>query len=520
MDHRRAPGRKPGLLAAGFVTFFSGLCLAAAAVAVAPPARADIAPVPVAGQLSVTSEPTNAGWFPALRLGQTSEPHTIRLRNPGVIPVTIGSVVLDPPRTDPSSVPPEPTLDGFSVNTDCVGAVLLPQASCDVAVTFRPLRPGSSTAILRVHHDGDSRLVEQPIQGNGVLGLYQAGAFGELHTFGDARFFGDLSHVAIESPILAVAATPSGEGYWLMEAGGRIHPFGDAPNLGSPALPDAEYAVSLVPTPSGKGYWLATQAGGVYSIGDAAFFGAAAGTLGADVDVVDMTAHPDGKGYWLLDSNGGVHAFGSARFFGAAASLPPRYPVTGLAATGTGGGYWLIDALGGIFAYGDAQAFPADNSYSAYSAETALADAVISIKPAPYGQGFVYGRLRGGFAGKGVVLPIGNGYSGYSYTPGYGSGSFQAGSAAMDLAFNVPALQPGPDAGKVVARGNGGVRAPAQVCSEVPDVAGGLIGIGLGVGIGVPRECALTPPPPGTPQPPAVPGRNLPVSLSRSESVV
>jgi hypothetical protein len=482
------------------VTLLSGLCLAVAAVA-ALPARADIAGIPVAGQLAVDAQPTNAGWFPAVRLGKTSEPHTIRLRNPGLIPVTIGGVALDPPRTDPSSAPPEPTLDAFSVSTDCIGAVLLPQASCEVAVSFRPLRPGTSMAILRVHHDGDSRLLEQPLQGNGVLGLYQAGAFGELLTFGDAQFFGDLSHVAIESPILAVAATPSGEGYWLMEAGGRVHPFGDAPALGSPSLPDPEYAVSLVPTPSGKGYWLATQAGGIYSLGDAGFFGSAAGTLGPEVDVVDMAAHPGGKGYWLLDSNGGVHAFGDARFFGAAASLPPRYPVTGLAATGGGGGYWLIDALGGIFAYGDAQAFPADTSYSAYSGETALQDAVISIKPAPYGQGFVYGRLRGGFAGKGVVLPIGNGYSGYSSSPGYGSGGLQNGSAAMDLAFNVPPLQPGPEAGKVVTRGEAGFRAPAQVCSEVPDVARQLVGIGVGVGIGLPRECALTPTPPSPPQP-------------------
>lgn len=489
-------------------TYLFGLCLAASAVGVVP-AGADIGPVPVAGQLSVDAQPTNAGWFPALRLGKTSEPHTVRLRNPGLIPVTISNVSLDPARTDPSGPPPEPTLEAFSVSTDCIGAVLLPQASCEVAVTFTPLRSGSSSAILRVHHDGDSRVLEQPLQGTGVLGLYQAGAFGELHTFGDARFFGDLSHVAIQSPILAVAATPSGEGYWLMEAGGRVHPFGDAPDLGSPTLPDPEYAVALVPTPTGKGYWLATQAGGVYSVGDAAFFGSAAGALGPDVDIVDMAAHPGGKGYWLLDSNGGVHAFGSAGFLGAAASLPPRYPVTGLAATGTGGGYWLIDALGGIFAYGDAQAFAADSTYSAYSAETALQDAVISIKPLPYGQGFVYGRLRGGFAGKGVVLTDGNGFSGYSSSPGYGNGGFQEGSAAMDLAFNVPALRPAPEAGKVVARGASGVRAPGQLCSEVPDVARQLIGIGIGVGTGLPRECALTPQPPTTP-PPAPPGAPQP----------
>ena len=495
MNHRCAPGRNPGL-PAGFVTLLIAVCLVVAVPGAASPAGADVGPVPVAGELTVEGPPASFGPFPVQRLGQAGEPHTFRYRNTSLVPVTISDVTLETPArpADPSTPAPEPTTDSFSVVTDCIGAVLLVQASCDVAVTFTPLRPGVSAAVLRVYHDGTSRLVEQPLQGQGTVGLYQAGAFGELLTYGDARYYGDLSHVAIESPILAVAGTPSGEGYWMMEASGRMHPFGDAPDLGSPDLPGAEYAIAVVPTPSGKGYWLASQTGGVYPMGDAGNFGSAAGTLAGDVEIVDLAATPTGKGYWLLDGGGGVRAFGDAAFYGSAASLPPRYPITGIASTSTGKGYWLIDALGGVFAYGDAEAYPADtNSYSAYSLESALQDAVISIKPVPYGQGFVYGRLRGGFAGKGAGLGVApSPYSGY----GYGGTSFQPGSVAVDLAFNVPPLQPAPGAGTVVRQGQPGLRVPEKLCTEIPEVPGQLVGIGL------PRECALTPLPPNSPLPP------------------
>jgi hypothetical protein len=497
------------------VTFLTALCLVIAAMAAASPATADIGPVPVAGELSIETpaSPTGPGVFPTQRLGQTGQPQTFRYRNTGLIPVTINDVTLDAPRQDPSTPAPEPTLDAFSVATDCIGAILLPQASCDAAVTFAPLRPGASLATLRVHHDGGSRVIEHALGGTGVVGLYQAGAFGELMTYGDARYYGDLSHVAIESPILAVAATPSGEGYWLMEASGRTHPFGDAADLGSPGLPDAEYGVALATTPSGKGYWIASQTGGVYPVGDAGFFGSAAGTIGPDAEVVDLAASPTGKGYWLVDSAGGVQAFGDASFFGSAASLPPRYPITGVAATSTGQGYWLIDALGGVFAYGDAQAFPADpNSYSAYGygLEYALQDAVISIKPVPYGQGFVYGHLKGGVGGKGVWFNVASSnYYGY----GYSGTNFQPGSSAVDLAFNVPVLHPAPEAGKVVERGQPGLRAPEKVCTEVPALLGQF------VGVAIPRECALTPLPPNSPlpAPPAVPPAEPPAPVAPPE---
>ncbi len=121
-----------------------------------------------------------------------------------------------------------------------------------------------------------------------------------------------------------------------------------------------------------------------------------------------------------------------------------------------------------------------------------MQDAVIAIKPVPYGQGFVYGRLRGGFAGKGVGLNVAPSiYYGY----GYGGTSFQQGSFAVDLAFNVSVLHPAPEAGTVVRRGQPGLRPPEKVCTEVPDLLGQF------VGVAIPRQCTLTPLPPNSPLP-------------------
>ena len=498
MNHRCAPGRIPGRRATGFLTALAGVCLAATAgpgLPVSAAWAAGVGPVAVAGQLEVEPPgPDSGGDFLPRRLGTVSEPHTFRYQNTGLVPVTISEVTLDEPgRFSRVERAPESTKDAFSVMTDCPGAVLLPQATCDVSVTFRPLRPGASAARIGLHHDGNAGTFEPELIGYGTLGLYQAGAFGEVLPYNGATPYGDLSHVALESPILGIATTPSGEGYWLMEAAGTMHPFGDAPDLGSPDLSDADYATSVAATPTGNGYWLATQTGGVYAVGDAVFFGSVNAPLADDVTIADMAATPTGRGYWLLDSAGGVYAFGDAGDFGSAASLPPRFPLTGIAPTATGQGYWLVDALGGVFAYGDAAPYSTDSTYSAQSVESALEDAVISARPAPYGQGFAYTRLRGAVAARGLDFSV----DGSTYP--YGYRGLQDGSIAVDIAFNVPPLQPSAQAGTVVAQGQPGLRAPRKVCSDVPHPARQFFGPGM------PHECAVTPLPPSSPAPPADP---------------
>ena len=72
-----------------------------------------------------------------------------------------------------------------------------------------------------------------------------------------------------------------------------------------PAPPPAPVPVSSPPivrmasTPGGGGYWLAASDGGVFAFGDAAFFGSS-GAQPLNQPIVGMASTPDGGGYWLV----------------------------------------------------------------------------------------------------------------------------------------------------------------------------------------------------------------------------
>ena len=78
--------------------------------------------------------------------------------------------------------------------------------------------------------------------------------------FGDATFHGSTSDVGLAQPIVGMAATPSGEGYWLAAADGGVFAFGDASHVGS-GVERTQYVsvVGMAATPSGAGYWLVSS---------------------------------------------------------------------------------------------------------------------------------------------------------------------------------------------------------------------------------------------------------------------
>jgi adhesin/invasin len=76
--------------------------------------------------------------------------------------------------------------------------------------------------------------------------------------------------------------------------------------------------VQMAATPDGKGYWLVASDGGIFSYGDASFYGST-GALVLNKPIVGMASTPDGEGYWLVASDGGIFSYGDAAFYGSVA---------------------------------------------------------------------------------------------------------------------------------------------------------------------------------------------------------
>ena len=70
--------------------------------------------------------------------------------------------------------------------------------------------------------------------------------------------------------------------------------------------------VGIAATPSGRGYWLVASDGGIFTFGDARFHGST-GAIHLNSPIVGMASTPSGHGYWLVASDGGIFTFGDAR---------------------------------------------------------------------------------------------------------------------------------------------------------------------------------------------------------------
>jgi peptidoglycan/xylan/chitin deacetylase (PgdA/CDA1 family) len=117
---------------------------------------------------------------------------------------------------------------------------------------------------------------------------------------GTAGSYGAAPATGLVAPVVAMAATPSGKGYWLVASDGGIFAFGDAPFLGSMGgQPLNRPVFGMAATPSGTGYWLVASDGGIFNFGDAPFLGSMGGQPIAD-PIAAIVATPDGRGLWLL----------------------------------------------------------------------------------------------------------------------------------------------------------------------------------------------------------------------------
>jgi len=152
-------------------------------------------------------------------------------------------------------------------------------------------------------------------------------------------------------PVVSMASTADGSGYWLATASGAVSPHGSATNLGSPAgLVLAAPIQKIVADPKGDGYWEVAADGGVFAYGAAPFLGAVS-DLTLTSPIVGLVPTADGLGYWEVAADGGVFAFGDAGFYGSLGGTVQTAPTVGMAADSATGGYWLVSADGSVTAF-------------------------------------------------------------------------------------------------------------------------------------------------------------------------
>jgi hypothetical protein len=159
---------------------------------------------------------------------------------------------------------------------------------------------------------------------NGTIGVTVAGY--NRNNEGLATYFGSLVSRHLTAPIVGIASTPDGNGYWLVASNGGVFAFGDA-NLPGTMVPKHLNApiVSITPDVSTGGYWLTAADGGVFNFN--APFEGSTGNTKLNERIAGMASTADGEGYWLVAADGGVFAFGDAPFVGSMGSRKLNSPV-------------------------------------------------------------------------------------------------------------------------------------------------------------------------------------------------
>jgi hypothetical protein len=167
--------------------------------------------------------------------------------------------------------------------------------------------------------------------------------------------------VLVGTAVAETTVSRPGGGRWSVSPDGQVTAEGGAPSYGDARGIDLwEPVVGMASTPTGRGYWLAARDSGVFSFGDAAFHGnlisqlivrdnLPPGTLTGenildylDGEIVDIAS--TGDGYYLLGKDGGVFTFGRLPFHGSMSGQLGTDAVD--LRTVAGGGYVIVGANG------------------------------------------------------------------------------------------------------------------------------------------------------------------------------
>ena len=163
-------------------------------------------------------------------------------------------------------------------------------------------------------------------------GYWLVASDGGIFAFGDAQFFGStgaLSPQPARSWAWRPRPTARATGWWRPTAGSS--PSATPPSSAPPGgMRLNKPIVGMAATPDGEGYWLVASDGGIFGIGDRRVHGSTE-ALPLNQPIVGMTRTSNGGGYWLVASDGGgVFSFGDAIFRGSTGGIALNRPVVGM----------------------------------------------------------------------------------------------------------------------------------------------------------------------------------------------
>ena len=140
----------------------------------------------------------------------------------------------------------------------------------------------------------------------------------------------------LNAPVVGMAATPSGRGYWLVAADGGIFDYGDAPFFGSMGGQHLNApVVGMAATPSGRATgWSPPTAASSTTATPPSSAPWAASTSTPRWSAWPPPPRAAATGWSAAD--GGVFTYGDAAFDGSTGAIHLNMPVVGLAPFGNG----------------------------------------------------------------------------------------------------------------------------------------------------------------------------------------
>ena len=134
---------------------------------------------------------------------------------------------------------------------------------------------------------------------------------GGIFAYGDAQFYGSTGSIHLNKPIVGMAPTPDGAGYWLVASDGGIFAYGDAQFYGSTGnIHLNQPIVAMAGMPDRQRLLVHRGRRWSVQLRDAPFLGAAAGQgIGT---VVGMATDGGPTLQALLDTSAIRHAHGTS----------------------------------------------------------------------------------------------------------------------------------------------------------------------------------------------------------------